>query len=404
MSYTPIIAGAGMVGWQMLQNTLVNQQRAFENTAEILREGNYFRENIGSMETPEDLVGNRRLLRVALAAFGMESETDTRRLIQTVLEEGTEDGKALANRLNDSRYVAFADVFNFDVSVESRTREEGFAEPILASYEERVRANLQTTLAEPRYLNDPAYAALFKAEVEDNIANARAQFEAKIDTITSAEALLADSELLNVVLTAFDIEDRRGSQTLLRRVLEEGTEQPGALANVLGDNKLIKLSEAFGFDKTRTSTILQTETFASNIVDQYHRQAFEDAVAQVDPAIGNALRFQGAVPELAESDISENAKWYNVLGSTTMRTVFETALNLPDGFSQIDIDKQVDVLRDKLDRRFGIKSFAELKSPVTLNRVIHGYLLQDQIASTAGIGSSQIALTLLGSIGNSNTG
>ena len=118
MSVTPMIAGTGMVGWQMLQNTLANQQRAFESSAEIRREGHYFRENVGSVETPEDLVSDRRLLRVALAAFGMEEETDNKRLIQKVLEEGTGDSTSLANRLNDSRYVAFADVFNFEVSVE----------------------------------------------------------------------------------------------------------------------------------------------------------------------------------------------------------------------------------------------------------------------------------------------
>lgn len=397
-----MIAGTGMVGWQMLQNTLANQQRAFESSAEIRREGHYFRENVGSVETPEDLVNDRRLLRVALAAFGMEEETDNKRLIQKVLEEGTGDSTSLANRLNDSRYVAFADVFNFEVSVESRTQEEGFAAPILDAYETRVRSELQKTLAESQYANDPVYAALFKAEVEENIGTARTYFEATIGTITSADELLEDTDLLNVVLKAFDIEDRRDSHTLLRRVLEEGTERPEALANVLGDSRLIKLSEAFGFDQTTTSTALQREPFASNIVDQYHRQAFEDAVAKVDPAIGTALRFQGALPELAESDISENAKWYNVLGSTTMRTVFERALNLPDGFSQIDIDKQVDVLRDKLDRRFGVKTFSELQSEDTLNRIIHGFLLQDQIANSAGIGSSQVALTLIGNIRQSS--
>ncbi len=85
-----------------------------------------------------------------------------------------------------------------------------------------------------------------------------------------------------------------------------------------------------------------------------------------------------------------------------MRTVFERALNLPDGFSQIDIDKQVDVLRDKLDRRFGVKTFSELQSEDTLNRIIHGFLLQDQIANSAGIGSSQVALTLIGNIRQSS--
>ena len=137
---------------------------------------------------------------------------------------------------------------------------------------------------------------------------------------------------------------------------------------------------------------------ANNIVEQYRWQRFEDAVGEVDPAIGTALQFQRSIPDLATSDISDSAKWYSILGSTTSRSVVETALSLPKGFSQIDIDKQVEILKDKMDRRFGVKEVSDLEDPATLRKIVHSYLLQEQIAQSSGYQSNQIAITLLSTI------
>jgi len=279
-----------------------------------------------------------------------------------------------------------------------KTQEEGFAETVLVRYEERIRANLAQTLTEPDYVADPDYAALFAAQVEENLEISRAYFTENIGRITSAEELLLDPELRQVATTAFDLGDRARSTTLLRRALEEDPAEATALSNVLNDRNLRAFSMAFAFYETETSTVLQTEGFASNITEQFRWQRFEDAVSDVNEAIGAALKFQRSLPELAANDLSETAKWYNVLGSTMMREVFETALSLPDGFSQIDLDKQVEVISDRARQRFGIETFSDLQDPKTLNGIIQSYLLQDQISQSGAFGSQQIALTLLSTI------
>ncbi|MCA1286022.1 DUF1217 domain-containing protein [Salipiger bermudensis] len=398
MTYTPMIGGPGLVGWQILQNTMDTQRTAFNKTPEITREAAYFTETIGSIGSAEELVGNRRLLSVALTAFGMEDELDSKYLVRRLIEEGTKDDNALANKLNDSRFVALADAFDFEPVITRKTQEEGFAETVLVRYEERVRANLAQTLTEPDYVADPDYAALFAAQVEENLEISRAYFTENIGRITSAEELLLDPELRQVATTAFDLGDRARSTTLLRRALEEDPAEETALSNVLNDRNLRAFSMAFAFYETETSTVLQTEGFASNITEQFRWQRFEDAVSDVDEAIGAALKFQRSLPELAANDLSETAKWYNVLGSTMMREVFETALSLPDGFSQIDLDKQVEVISDKARQRFGIETFSDLQDPKTLNGIIQSYLLQDQISQSGAFGSQQIALTLLSTI------
>lgn len=398
MTYTPMIAGNGLVGWQMLQSTLESQRIAFNKSTEITRDSEYFKETIGTINSAEELVNDRRLLSVALSAFGMDDQIDSKYLIRRVLEEGTKDDDALANKLSDSRYTVLAEVFDFEKTVSYRTQEEGFADPIFATYEKKVLADLEVKLAEPEYVADPEYAALFETQVKRNIEISREYFNDNIGGITSPDELLLDFDLMQVVMGAFGIEDRRGSKALLKRVLEEGGSDPNALANVLGDKRLSRLAEAFSFDKSVPTNALQADSFANNIIEQYRWQRFEDAVGEVDPAIGTALQFQRSIPDLATSDISDSAKWYSILGSTTSRSVVETALSLPKGFSQIDIDKQVEILKDKMDRRFGVKEVSDLEDPATLRKIVHSYLLQEQIAQSSGYQSNQIAITLLSTI------
>lgn len=135
MSFQPIVPLTGYVGWRFLQNTLETQQETFNNSQTVQRATDYFRENIGTIQTAEELVGDRRLLEVALGAFGLDSDIDNKFFIQTVLSEGTEDDEALASRLSDKRYETLSDAFGFGTPGLPRTGLAGFSEEIIARYE-----------------------------------------------------------------------------------------------------------------------------------------------------------------------------------------------------------------------------------------------------------------------------
>ncbi|KAA8606728.1 flagellar protein [Salipiger aestuarii] len=393
-----MIAGAGLVGWQMLQSTMQSQRSTFDQSAEIARETTYFKEKIGTISSAEELVDDRRLLSVALAAFGMSDEIDSKYLIQRIIEEGADDNNSIANKLGDSRYITLAQAFDFQEITNYKTEEAGFGDPIFAAYEERMMVELEETLASPEYANDPVSSVLFRLQVESNISEQRDHFLTNIASVKSVEDLLDNYDLKSVVLKAFDLEDRANSTTLLKRVLSENPAKTGALSTVLGDPNMVALAETFAFYDVETKTVLETENFAENIVNEYKWQQFKSAVDEVDSSIGAALQFQKSIPDLSSSGISENAKWYSVLGSTVMREVFETALGLPSGFSQIDIDKQLEIIKEKADQRFGISTFSDLENENSMNKIIHGYLLQDQLAQGSAFGSQHIAMTLLSTI------
>ncbi|MVO17909.1 DUF1217 domain-containing protein [Rhodobacteraceae bacterium CY05] len=113
MSFQPIIPSDGIVGWNFLQATYDKQFETFTKDAVLQRETDYFMENIGNVKSAEDLVGDTRLLEVALDAFGLGEDVYKKAFVIKVLQDGTSADDALANKLGDDRYVKFSEAFGF---------------------------------------------------------------------------------------------------------------------------------------------------------------------------------------------------------------------------------------------------------------------------------------------------
>jgi hypothetical protein len=113
MVFSPVIPASGLLGWNFLQTTLTRQEEIHSLTPEISRDVEYFKENIGSIKNLDDFMGDRRILKVALNAFGLGDEIDKGAFVRKVLEEGTEDSSSFANRLANTDYIAMAETFNF---------------------------------------------------------------------------------------------------------------------------------------------------------------------------------------------------------------------------------------------------------------------------------------------------
>lgn len=136
MAYQPVVPLSGIAGWRFLERTQAKQQAAFENGAELRREIAYFEETIASVKSAADLVGDRRLLKVALAAFGLEGEIDKKAFVRKVLEEGTTADGAIATRLTDPAWRKLSAAFGFGDGG-ARTGQAGFASAIVSAYKAR---------------------------------------------------------------------------------------------------------------------------------------------------------------------------------------------------------------------------------------------------------------------------
>ena len=137
MTFQPIIPSSGFVGWSFLTRTLDAQKSAHAASPMVQRDTDYFRENIGKVTSAEDLVKDRRLLEVALGAFGLQDDINNKYFIKQVLTGGTTNSDSLANRLSDNRYKEMSEAFGFGDREFPRTLLSSFPEDIIQAYQEK---------------------------------------------------------------------------------------------------------------------------------------------------------------------------------------------------------------------------------------------------------------------------
>lgn len=246
--YQPAVFATGLAGFKLFERTVPRQLEAFGSSAEIKRDIAYFAENIAGAVTPEDLITDRRLLKVALSAFGLGEEINKRALIRKVLEGGSQSREALANRMSDPRWRAFAEAFGYGDSGGARTGKPGFA---------------------------------------------------------------------------------------------------------------------------------------ASITDRYRVRAFEEAVGVKDENFRLALNFRREAAEIAASPTADRNGWLKMLGQPPLRAVMEGALGLPRSLALLDVDRQVEIVRDKAREAFGSSSPGVFSRPEAVETAIRNFFARADLASGA---------------------
>ncbi|GGH58631.1 DUF1217 domain-containing protein [Frigidibacter albus] len=259
MSFAPVVPFGGFAGWSFLTRTMEAQKQAFTGQASVQRDTDYFREKIGSVKTAEDLVSDRRLLRVALGAFGLQDDIDSRFFIHKVLSDGTLDTTDLANRLSDKSYYQLASAFAFDLAT------------------------------------------------------------------------------------------------------------PGT----------------------------QVSTFADGIIAAFQDRQFEEAVGGVNGDMRLALNARRELADLAGRQSSEDTKWFTILGSAPLRSLFQTAFGLPASFAGVDLDQQLGTMKDLAERYLGSDKVAQFAEPERVDDLIKLFLLRAQAREVASLSGGAVALSLL---------
>ncbi|WP_147111895.1 DUF1217 domain-containing protein [Tateyamaria sp. syn59] len=222
-------------------------------------------------------------------------------------------------------------------------------------------------------------------------------FLEKIGSITTAEELVSDRQVLTVALGAFGLSDDINNTFFIQKMLDEGTTASDSLANRFSDSRYRDFSEAFGLGPNEVRGSLFSE-FGPDIVRKFEANSFEVAAGNQDESMRIALYAERTVPDVVQGDGSDASKWFNIMGQPPLRSLFETALGLPEAFGQVDIDQQLEVFQDRAERILGVSDPAEFANDETLERLITTYFARAQIAEIGGGASgASIALTLLSS-------
>ena len=104
MPIPPAIPLGGLAGFRFLERTYDRQFATFNASPDIDREVSYFLEKAGTVTSVDELMSDRRLVRVVLGAFGLDGDIDKGAFIRKVIEEGTLDRRDFANRLVEPAY------------------------------------------------------------------------------------------------------------------------------------------------------------------------------------------------------------------------------------------------------------------------------------------------------------
>ncbi len=285
--------------YRLLVSNYDREMKAFVQRPGVARDEKRFRETSQTIRGVEDLLNNRAALTVALSAFQLESEVNSRALIKRILTEPLSDKKSLVNRLADNRWRKFAEAFSpafasdttaqrakllkgvteaydtissaskIDMFVKNPTAmraamgavgmdKDANGVPILdfeiiipGGYGDQMKKVLTTSdLTDPTTLGSRlqderwrnyglAFAAMFKADGTTQPPEALKALTSTYRTLADKgldrAAFLADKELLGKALGAFGIGQSELTATLAKQVLSGSFEDPAAVVNKTGD-------------------------------------------------------------------------------------------------------------------------------------------------------------------------
>ncbi len=208
---------------------------------------------------------------------------------------------------------------------------------------------------------------------------------------------MADRSLLTVALGAFGLDADINNTAFIRKVLSDGVIGPDALSNKLADERYFEMSKAFAFELGTPSNVLST--FPDEIIGLYNDRQFEAAVGEQSEEMRLALGLERDLTEIAQDSSTESAKWFTVMGNEPLRTVFETALGLPDSFALIDLDQQLEVFQARAEAAFGDSSVAQFATSEGQEELIRRFFALGQIdTSFVATSGASAALTLLQSM------
>ncbi len=235
--------------------------------------------------------------------------------------------------------------------------------------------------------------AVLKAQPEAQ--RDEAYFRANIGKIDTAEQLVADRRLLKVALGAFGLQSDINNKAFIQKILEGGTLKEGSLANRLADKQYQKLSAAFGFGDFKTPRNKLSD-FADKILTAYQARSFEVAVGTQNDDLRLSLNAERELSDLSSrTKLSNDARWYSVLGSPPLRRVFEKALGLPSSFATLDVDKQLEMMKDKAQAQLGTDSLAELAEPEAMNTLLRRFLIRSEAEAYRTQFGASTALNLM---------
>ncbi|MFC3126130.1 DUF1217 domain-containing protein [Pseudoroseomonas globiformis] len=110
-----------------------------------------------------------------------------------------------------------------------------------------------------------------------------------------------------------------------------------------------------------------------SIAQKYTQARFEESLGGTSESLRRAVYAKRTLPTITN--------WYSVIADRNLAAVVQSALGLPESFGRLDVDRQRDVLSQRMD-------IAEFKDSAKLGKMLERYVAQTSVAEAQALASS----------------
>jgi len=216
----------------------------------------------------------------------------------------------------------------------------------------------------------------------------------KLSEPMSVEDFLGDQRLRRISLTSFGLDGEDWKVGFHRKVLDEVQDPESTFLARLNNPQYTRFAE--GLNPVNGMIALNSSQ-VDQLAARFVAESFEVAVGEQDNSMRLSLNYQDEINELVTDGSSDETILFRLLGSVPVRTVLESALGIPAETQKLPIDRQSEILNERLKSQFNLNSIQDLKNPETVERAVQRYqALQGLTQNAAAFTPAATALTLLG--------
>ncbi|MFH7811817.1 MULTISPECIES: DUF1217 domain-containing protein [Acetobacter] len=249
-----------------------------------------FEQAAASITTVAGLMKNYSALNVVLGAYGMGSYASATALVQKLLTQDPTSSSSLAKSSSNATWLAFADAF--------KTWGQGGGS---------VQTSPLTSSSITSIVNE------YQTDTNNSLQSDLATFNNAAPAITTASALLANTAVLNVVLSAYGMDALEGDTSILTALLTQDPSSSTSLAQTSGNAAWQLFANAFQ-DMGKNGGTASVSPFTSMTMTTI-TQGYSIAVGSAVNNNINAFKAEAATMTSA-SDLMNNQTVLSMVMST----------------------------------------------------------------------------------------
>lgn len=220
----------------------------------------------------------------------------------------------------------------------------------------------------------------------------------KASKLTDVEALMDDYRSLQVVLSAFQLEDSIDSRAMIKKIMTEDLSDSKSLVNRLVEPRYAKLATAMQPLANGEDPFNTDPNFLPSIIESFKTNEFEKSQEEHNSGVREAMYFKRMV-EGAES-VGQ------IMSDKVLMKVVRVGLGLPESFQSLEYDQQ----RERLEVSMRKAGFFSEEDPekldfsdeTKLNKFIDKFLIMNDIET--GVAGTDPILQLFGGGSSSSSG